>query len=173
MKRFITTIAFIGIFTNIANASTMDIMMGAGTVGGLVQRAVITKNAVNNSNRATDAIIRNIDAQTENIKKDNKIQVIRQPDGTAKVYQNGVEITTNANPNSKEYQMGLKMAESMSNYFERKDAQAKLKGIKAIAKIENDTKTLEIIKKYKKAGAIITLQKLEEQKLNKTNKEVK
>ena len=63
--------------------------------------------------------------------------------------------------------MGLKMAESMSNYFERKDAQAKLKEIKAIAKIENDTKTLEIIKKYKKAGAIVTLQKIKELKNEK------
>ena len=55
----------------------------------------------------------------------------------------------------------------MSNYFERKDAQAKLKEIKAIAKIENDTKTLEIIKKYKKAGAIVTLQKIKELKNEK------
>lgn len=166
-KIFILCVLCLIINFNPANASTVDIMMGAGTVGGLVQGAVITKNAVNNSNRTTDAIIRNINAQTENIKKDNKIQVIRQSDGTAKVYQNGVEVTTNANPNSKEYQMGLKMAESMSNYFERKDAQAKLKEIKAIAKIENDTETLEIIKKYKKAGAIITLKKIKELKNEK------
>lgn len=166
-KIFILCALGVIISINPANASTVDIMMGAGTVGGLVQGAVITKNAVDNSNRTTDAIIRNIDAQTENIKKDNKIQVVRQPDGTAKVYQNGVEVTTNLNPNSKEYQMGLKMAESMSNYFERKDAQAKLKEIKAIAKKENDTKTLEIIKKYKKAGAIVTLQKIKELKNEK------
>ena len=84
-KIFILCALGVIISINPANASTVDIMMGAGTVGGLVQGAVITKNAVDNSNRTTDAIIRNIDAQTENIKKDNKIQVVRQPDGTAKV----------------------------------------------------------------------------------------
>ena len=147
--------------SNIANASVVDLMMGASTVGGLVSGAVITKTTVDNSNKTTDALIRNIDAQTESIKNDSKLQIIRQPDGTAKVYQNGIEVKTNANSNSPEYKMGLKMAESMSNYFERKDAKAKLKEIKALAKIEKDTQTLDIIKKYKKAGAVITLQKLE------------
>lgn len=150
--------------SSIANASVVDLMMGAGTVGGLVSGAVITKTTVDNSNRTTDALIRNIDAQTESIKNNSKLQVIRQPDGTAKVYQNGIEVKTNTNSNSLEYKMGLKMAESMSNYFERKDAKAKLKEVKALAKIEKDTQTLDIIKKYKKAGAITTLQKLEESK---------
>ena len=161
MKKIFTTLSILIITQNLANASTVDVLMGAGTVGGVVSSAVITKNAVKNADKTTDAIVRGIDAQTENIKKNNGLQIIKQPDGTAKVYQNGVEVKTTADPNSIEYKMGLKMAESMADYMERKNAKAKLKEIKAVAKIENDTQTLEIIKKYKKAGAIVTLQKLE------------
>jgi len=124
---------------------------------------VATKNIVENSNKTTAVFVRNIDAQTENIKNNRDLQIVRQPDGTAKVYQNGVEVKTTADPNSPEYKMGLNMATSIADYMERKNAQAKLKQIKAVAKIEKDTKTLELIKKYKKAGAIVTLEKIEEQ----------
>ena len=152
-------------------ASTMDVITGVSAVSSVVTGAVMTKTVTDSSKKVNDALVRNIDAQTENIKKVEGLKVVRQPDGTAKVYQNGVEVTTTADPNSPEYKMGLKMAESMSNYFERKDAQAKLKEIKAVAKIENDTETLEIIKKYKKAGAVVTLKKLEEQKASQVKEE--
>lgn len=163
MKKIFIVFSLV-LIPNLAAASTVDIMTGASVVGGIVSGAVITKTSVDNSKKTTDAMVRNLDAQTENIKKGSGFQVIKQADGTAKVYQNGIEITTTANPNSPEYKMGLKMAESMSNYFERKDAKAKIKEVKALAKIEKDTKTLEIIKKYKKAGPVITLKKIEESK---------
>lgn len=164
MKNLLIILSMVIFMPNAVYSAAADVMMGVGTVSGIVTGAVTTKNIMKNSDILTDAYVRNIDAQTENIKKDAKIQIIRQPDGSAKIYQNGVEVKNNVNPNSPEYQLGLKMAENMSNYLERKDAQAKLKQIKGLAKIEGDTETLAIIKKYKKAGAIITLQKIEEHK---------
>jgi len=164
MKKIFILITALILIENIANASAVDVMMGAGTVGGIVTSAVITKVSVDNSNTTTDAIVRNLDAQTENIKNNASLQVIRQPDGTAKVYQNGVEVKSTADPNSPEYKMGLKMAEGIAGYIERKNAKAELKQIKALAKIENDTKTLILIKKYKKAGDVVTLKKITESK---------
>lgn len=165
MKKNILTVVLL-LCASGAYASPVDILTGVGMLNSTVTNAVMTKNINNNSNKMTDAIVRNIDAQTETAKNSKGIKVVRQADGTAKVYQNGVEVTTNADPNSAEYKMGLKMAENMANYFERKEAKAKLKQIKAVAKIEKDTKTLELIKKYKKAGPIVTLEKLEETQKN-------
>ena len=170
MKKSILTILLL-LCSTCVYSSPLDVVTGVNAVSGVVTGAVITKTATDNSKKVSDAIVRNIDAQTENIKKGGGLQIVRQPDGSAKVYQNGIEVKTNADPNSPEYKMGLKMAESMSNYFERKDAKAKLKEIQAVAKIENDTETLAIIKKYKKAGAVVTLKKLEEQKANQAKEE--
>ncbi len=170
MKKTILTISLL-LCSTCVYASPLDVVTGVSAVNSIVTGAVMTKTVSDNSKKLNDAFVRNIDAQTENIKNGKGLQIVRQPDGSAKVYQNGVEVKTNADPNSPEYKMGLKMAESMSNYFERKDAQAKLKEIKAVAKIENDTETLEIIKKYKKAGAVVTLKKLEEQKANQVKED--
>ena len=84
MKKIFILITALILIENIANASAVDVMMGAGTVGGIVTSAVITKVSVDNSNTTTDAIVRNLDAQTENIKNNASLQVIRQPDGTAR-----------------------------------------------------------------------------------------
>lgn len=170
MKKSILTISLL-LSSTCVYASPLDVVTGVSAVNSVVTGAVMTKTVSDNSKKLNDAFVRNIDAQTENIKNGKGLQIVRQPDGTAKVYQNGVEVKTNADPNSPEYQMGLKMAEKFVNYVERKDAQAKLKEIKAVAKIEHDTETLEIIKKYKKAGAVVTLKKLEEQKANKAKGE--
>ena len=159
------------LFSTCVYASPLDVVTGVSAASGVVTGAIITKTATDNSKKVSDAIVRNLDAQTENIKKSGGLQIVRQPDGSAKVYQNGVEVTTTADPNSPEYQLGLKFAESIIKRAEMKDAQAKLKEVKAVAKIENDTETLEIIKKYKKAGAVVTLKKLEEQKANQTKGE--
>lgn len=163
MKKIFIIMTALMLLQNTAYASPFDVMMGASTVGGMVTSAVVTKNIVENSNKTTAAVVRNIDAQTENIKNNGGLQILRQPDGTAKVYKNGVEVKSTVAPNSPEYKMGLSMATSITDYMERKNAQAKLKQIKAVAKIEKDTKTLGLIKKYKKAGAIVTLEKIKEQ----------
>lgn len=98
------------------------------------------------------AYIRNMDAQTECI-KEGKCTVINNYKGGEPDYDSNTA--------------DERMADFVADYFERKNAKAKLKEIKQRAKIENDAQTLELIKKYKKAGAVVTLQQIEENKNSK------
>lgn len=166
MKKLVCLATLSFLSCSIAYADALDVLTpisGASMGVGAVTNIIHTKSLVDYNK----AMVKKVEAETEDIKKNgSSLKIVPQPDGTAKVYQNGVEIKSDADPNSPEYKMGLKMAESLAAHFERKEAQKKLKEIKTLAKIENDTKTLEIIKKYKKAGAIVTVQKIEEMKAN-------
>lgn len=164
MKKIFILMTVSMFLQNTANASPFDVMMGIGTAGGMVTSAVITKNAVENSNRTTDAFVRNIDAQTENIKKSGGLQIVSQPDGTAKVYQNGVEVISPYANNPEAVELGLKMGNNFVDWMEMKKAKEKLKFVKAEAKAEKDKETLAIIRKYKKIDPRDLLQKIEENK---------
>lgn len=167
MKKIFILIMSLILIENIANASAVDVMMGAGTVGGIVTGAVVTKSIVEDSNRRTDAFVRNMDAQTENIKKNGGLQIVRQPDGTAKVYQNGVEVVSPYANNPEVAELNLKVAKNFVDWTEKRKAKEQLKYIKAEAKIDKDKKTLALIKKYKNIDPRDLLKKIEESKNSK------
>ena len=164
MKKIIIVMVVLTLISDIANASAVDVMVGAGTVGGIVTSAVITKASVDNSNKTTNAIVRNLDAQTENIKKNGSFQIIRQPDGTAKVYQNGVEVISPYTNNPEVAELNLKVAKNFVDWTEKRKAKEQLKYIRAEAKIDKDKKTLALMKKYKNIDPRDLLQKIEESK---------
>ena len=163
MKKIFIFMTALTLLQNIADASPFDVMMGISTVGGMVTSAVITKNMVETSNKTTDALVRSIDAQTENITKNGGLQIVPQPDGTAKVYQNGIEVM-NPNANNEYVELCLKMGNNFVDWMEKKKAKEKLKFIKAEAKIDKDKKTLALIKKYKNIDPRVLLHKIEESK---------
>lgn len=140
--------------TNAAFAVTpLDGVYGFTNIWATKTLVETQKAQTENINKQTDAYVETMKAQAECIKS-----------GKCTMVNTGGQTI---DPNSREAQMGLKMAEAFANHYERKNAKAKLKEIKNVAKIENDTQTLELIKKYKKAGAVITLQKIEEAKQTK------
>lgn len=107
--------------------------------------------------------------------KNKTVQNLKMPTATQQTNIKTIadsKITQTNNPylqpiNPAAEKFGVAIAEKMANSTNNALAKQKLKEIKNVAKIENDRETLEIIKKYKKAGAVVTLQKLEEKKGNK------
>lgn len=161
-KVFILSLLSIFLCANKVYSDSLDALnavSGASIGVSTVNSIIMTKSIVENNKSLT----RKLDAETEDIKKNGRsIKIIPQADGTAKVYLNGVEMNSDADPNSPEYKLGLSMAQSWADRIEKNNAKRKIKEIKDVAKIENNTEILEIIKKYKKAGAVVTLQKINE-----------
>lgn len=161
-KLFMLSLLGLTLCTNKAQADsleTFNALSGASMGVGAVTSVITTKSIVDYNK----ALTRKLDAETEDIKKNGRaLKIVPQPDGTAKVYLNGVEMHSDADPNSPEYKLGLSMAQSWADRIEKNNAKRKIKEIKNVAKIENNTAILETIKKYKKAGAVVTLQKINE-----------
>lgn len=152
------TLLIVLLLTNSALAvGPLDAALTVGSIINTTQTVKQTNKYIENENKKTEAQINNINAQTECIKS-----------GKCTTVSDSYSSAQDFDPNSPAAQMGLKLGESIAAHYERKNAKAKLKELKKLAEIENDTQTLELIKKYKKAGPVVTLQKINE--LNNENK---